>query len=77
MRKNSNIILALDVATRRELITLKCGGEWVTGLQFTPDGSTLWAAARAAGTTFHLWRVPSWDEVAPAEAKAPMSAKQP
>ena len=74
--EGDGLISIWDVATWRELVELKTGGEFVDELQFAPDGSALWAAVDyGAGRAFHLWRAPSWEEIAAAEAKDKTKAK--
>ena len=62
-----------DITTRHEVATLE-GEGFVRGhLRFSPDG-TLLVAVNAAGT-MHVWRAPSFDEIAsPAEPSVPTQA---
>ena len=54
-----------DLATHRELLTLPAEGFFFSDVAFSPDGNTL-AATSIAGIA-HLWRAPSWEEIAAAE----------
>jgi WD40 repeat protein len=58
-----------DIATRREILTLQTQGDGDTFFQIacSPDESTL-AATSFTGVA-HLWRAPSWEEIAAAERK--------
>ncbi len=54
-----------DWAAHRELLTLRAEGLYFTHVVFSPDGNTL-AATSLTGVA-HLWRAPSWEEIAAAE----------
>jgi len=54
-----------DIATHREILTLEGEGDTFLQVACSPDDSTL-AATSLTGVT-HLWRAPSWDEIAAAE----------
>ena len=56
-----------DLATHRELLTLPAEGFFFSDVAFSPDGNTL-VATSLAGIA-HLWRAPSWEEIAAAEKK--------
>jgi len=56
-----------DFVAQRELLTLRDEGQYFFDLKFSPDGNTL-AAAGFTGDV-HLWRAPSWEEIAAAERK--------
>jgi WD40 repeat protein/serine/threonine protein kinase len=59
-----------DLATYRELVTLRGQGNVFYFVSFSPDGNWI-----AAGSAFefegqlHLWRAPSWEEIATAEKR--------
>jgi eukaryotic-like serine/threonine-protein kinase len=57
-----------DLESRQELMTLAGEGSIFKGLEFSPDGNIL--AARNNQGLLHLWRAPSWKEIAEAEASA-------
>jgi len=57
-----------DLATQREVLTLQGEGEHFKPVAFSPDGSTLMATSFAG--IAHLWRAPSWAEIAAAEKGA-------
>ena len=63
-----------DVGTRQELLTL-------AGLDPTPDTFVVkWSAdgdVICAGPPWQAWSVPSWEEIAAAEAKERTEIKQP
>ena len=56
-----------DLATHRELLTLPAEGFFFSDVAFSPDGNTL-VATSPAGIA-HLWRAPSWEEIAAEEQK--------
>jgi WD40 repeat protein/class 3 adenylate cyclase/tRNA A-37 threonylcarbamoyl transferase component Bud32 len=56
-----------DLATYREVLTLPGQGMMFSFVIFSPDGN--WLAARSYEGQVHLWRAPSWEEIAAAEAK--------
>jgi WD40 repeat protein len=54
-----------DMATHRELLALQAQGQFFMGLSFSLDRNTL--AAVSLDGIAHLWRAPSWAEIAAAE----------
>jgi len=54
-----------DLVAHRELLTLQGEGQYFMHLAFSPDGNTL--VAVSLDGMAHLWRVPSWEEIAAAE----------
>ncbi|HOX00825.1 MAG TPA: protein kinase [Candidatus Paceibacterota bacterium] len=54
-----------DLATQREVLNLEGEGEFFVPVAFSPDGNTVMAASFAG--VAHLWRAPSWSEIAAAE----------
>ena len=55
-----------DLATRRELVRLRGEDHGFYYLEFSPDGQ--WLASRNwSPGQLHLWRAPSWEEIAAAE----------
>ena len=56
-----------DLATRRELVRLRGEGHGFYYLEFSPDGQWL-ASCNWSPGQLHLWRAPSWEEIAAAEA---------
>jgi WD40 repeat protein len=54
-----------DLATQRELLSLQGEGQYFDLVAFSPDGSTLMATSFAG--IAHLWRAPSWEEIAAVE----------
>ncbi|MHC1767246.1 MAG: WD40 repeat domain-containing protein [Verrucomicrobiia bacterium] len=65
-----------DVQTRQELITLTLGAEGpgLTLIGFSRDGNKL-VGQNAQG--LHIWRAPSWEEIAAAEAKGMTDNRRP
>jgi WD40 repeat protein len=57
-------ILIGDLETAREVLVLKAGGA-VGSVRFHPSGDSLLSITDLG--TAHLWRAPSWDEIAAAE----------
>ncbi|MEJ2701441.1 MAG: protein kinase [Sedimentisphaerales bacterium] len=53
-----------DVDTGQELLTLGGLGSWLDAARWTADGDVI-----LAGAPWQAWRVPSWEEIAAAEAK--------
>src|SRR5262249_54863866 len=53
-------VTIFDVASRRELMTLRAEGSAVSHCGFAPDGSVL---AATYGGAVNLWRAPSWKEL--------------
>ncbi len=61
-------ILIWDLETRREVLVLRAGGSGGVGsLRFQPSGDSLLSITYPR--TAHLWRAPSWDEIAAAEKR--------
>jgi WD40 repeat protein len=56
-----------DVASLQEVLTLSGQGSMFNSATFSPDGNIL--AARNSQGVLHLWRAPSFDEIARLEAK--------
>jgi len=56
-----------DLVAHRELLSLQGEGQYFMHLTFSPDGNTL--AATSFDGIAHLWRAPSWEEIAAAETK--------
>jgi WD40 repeat protein len=54
-----------DLVAHRELLSLQGEGQHFMHLAFSPDGNTL--AAVSLDGNAHLWRAPSWEEIAAAE----------
>ncbi|MBI4325909.1 MAG: WD40 repeat domain-containing protein [Chloroflexi bacterium] len=54
-----------DVATQREILSLAGEGEMFFHIAFSPDVSTVMASSFPG--VAHLWRAPSWEEIAVAE----------
>ncbi len=54
-----------DLSTHRELMTLPGQGSLFSFVASSPDGR--WVAACGMEGKFHLWRVPSWEEIEAAE----------
>jgi len=59
-------VLLWDVATRRQIATLRAEGTTFRGVTFSPDDSTI--AVQSVERDLYIWRAPSWDEIAAAEA---------
>jgi len=64
-----------DVTSHHELLTLEGqAGLWFEA-RFSPDGRCL--GARTIDGSLHLWRAPTWEEIAAAETKEKTEIKQP
>jgi WD40 repeat protein len=57
-----------DLLTQRELLSLPGEGQFFIYLTFSPDGNTL--VAITFDGIAHVWRAPSWEEIAAAEKGA-------
>jgi WD40 repeat protein len=55
-----------DVASFQELLTLEADGSTYFQTAFSPDENVL--GSRNASGVLHLWRAPSWEEIASLEA---------
>jgi WD40 repeat protein len=64
-----------DVDSRQELITLKALSDNFDTPKFSPDGNVL--GSLSEGRLLHVWRAPSWAEIAAAESKGKAEIKQP
>ena len=53
-----------DVGTRQELLTLHGTGSILDVGRWSADGDVIFA-----GVPWQVWRAPSWEEIAAAEAK--------
>jgi WD40 repeat protein len=63
-----------DTELRQEVLTLEGQGSIFFHTAFSPDGRALGSTSRKG---LHLWRAPSWEEIAAAEAKEKTEIKQP
>ena len=54
-----------DVLTRQELLTLSGAGSLPYAAYWTADGDAI-----LSGPPWQVWRAPSWEEIAAAEAEA-------
>ncbi|HSA29709.1 MAG TPA: protein kinase [Phycisphaerae bacterium] len=59
-------VLLWDVATRRQIATLRAEGTTFRGVAFSPDDSTI--AVLSVERDLYIWRAPSWAEIEAAEA---------
>jgi WD40 repeat protein len=64
-----------DVDSHLELLTLEGKGSLFWRTTFSPDGNIL-GSANSQGV-LHLWRAPTWDQIAAAEAVAKAQAQRP
>jgi WD40 repeat protein len=64
-----------DVDSRQELLTLEAPTDVFWTPKFSPDGNILGSLQQSG--LLHLWRAPSWAEIAAAEAKEKTESKQP
>jgi WD40 repeat protein len=55
-----------DIATRQEVATLPGDGSLLTSPRISADGSVI---AVASSKGLHVWRAPSWEKIAAAEAR--------
>ena len=62
-----NVVYLWDVAAHRNVLALPGQGRGFGFVQFSPDGNALMAIN--ADGLLHLWRAPSWEEIAAAEAE--------
>jgi WD40 repeat protein len=62
----SEAIKLLDVEGHLELLTLEGRGSEFEPTAFSPDGNLLGTMSTSSGV-LHLWRAPSWEEIAAAE----------
>jgi WD40 repeat protein len=63
-----------DTELWQEVLTLEGQGSIFIHTAFSPDGQVL---GSASGKGLFLWRAPSWEEIAAAEAKEKAEGKQP
>jgi WD40 repeat protein len=64
-----------NIETTQELLTLARFDSHAGEILFSPDGSCL--ATSSADDHVQLWRAPSWEEIAAAEAKEKPESNQP
>jgi hypothetical protein len=57
------------------LITLSGGGSMMDRLAFSPDGNKIVGLNNEG--RLHIWRAPSWEEFATAQAKEKAEVRQP
>jgi WD40 repeat protein len=63
-----------DTASHQEVLTLEAEGSNYHQTAFSADGNVL--GSRNGLGVLHLWRAPSWEEIARAEAKEKVENKQ-
>ena len=63
----SSSITLWDVDGRKQLLSLPAAGSMFYPTAFSPDGNTI--GSLSSKGSLHLWRAPSWDDIARAEAK--------
>ena len=63
-----------DTDSWQDVFTLEAQGTGFQGAWFSPDGNTIIWGNEAA---LCVWRAPSWEQIAAAEAKEPTGANQP
>ena len=61
-----------DVGTRQELLTLSGAGSMLFAARWSADGDVI-----LGGAPWQVWRAPSWEEIAAAEAKEKAEGKKP
>jgi WD40 repeat protein len=67
-----------NVATQQELVTLEPLNGGCLSLEFSPDGRALAAGSLLSPDPYMtLWQVPSFEEIAAAEATQKTGTKQP
>jgi WD40 repeat protein len=64
-----------DVGSLQELITLKAVSANFSKPTYSPDGNVLGSLSEEG--SLHLWRAPSWAEIAAAEARENAKIQQP
>jgi len=64
-----------DINSRQELLTLGASTDVFRTPKFSPDGNIL--GSEQQDGVLHLWRAPSWAEIAAAEAKEKTETRQP
>jgi len=62
-----NVVYLWDIATHRNVLALPGQGRGFYFVRFSPDGHALMAIN--SDGLLHLWRAPSWAEIAAAEAE--------
>ena len=63
-----------DTDSWQDVFTLEAQGTGFQGAWFSPDGNTIIWGNEAA---LCVWRAPSWEQIAAAEAKETTGANQP
>lgn len=71
----SSSITVWDVDGRKQLLVLPADGSNFYPIAFSPDGSMI--GSLSSKGLLHLWRAPSWEEIALAEAKGFVKNNQP
>ncbi len=61
-----------DAGTRQELLTLPGAGSFLSRAAWSPDGHEI-----MAGAPLQIWRAPTWEEIAAAEASEKAEGSQP
>jgi serine/threonine protein kinase/WD40 repeat protein len=64
---DADAVTVWDLASRRQLVALSAKGTAIVGVCFSPDGNVI-AAANPRGDVY-LWRAPTFEEIAAAEAR--------
>jgi len=67
-------VLLWDVATRRQIATLRAEGTTFRGVTFSPDDSTI--LVQSVERDLYIWRAPSWDKIKAVEAPERERAKE-
>ena len=62
----SEAVKLWDLESREELLNLAGQGSFFWSIAFSPDGRCV--GSRSSLNLLHLWRAPSWEEIAAAEA---------
>ena len=65
------------VETGQELLSLRGTGSILGDVQFVDRGNALIAGSPGQNGTWQMWRAPTWEEIATAEAKEKAENKQP
>jgi WD40 repeat protein len=65
------------VETGQELLTLKGKGSLLDQVEFVDGGNALLAGSAGQKGTWQIWRAPSWEEIAAAEAREKAESNQP
>ena len=64
---NETAVVVWDFESRRQLVALAGEGSMFNAVGFSPDGNVIWSANFRGDV--YLWRAPTFEEIAAAEAR--------